>query len=51
MALMLALVVVAEVLVMVVGVPALPPVAQDSSHNAHRIEPMHLVVSHMKQNL
>lgn len=51
-ALMLALVlVVAAVLVMVVVVPALPPAAQDSSHNAHRIEPLHLVVSHMKNKI
>ncbi|MFD3259772.1 hypothetical protein ACE3MQ_14275 [Paenibacillus lentus] len=54
-ALMLAIVVVvAAVLVMVVVVavvPALPPAAQDSYHNAHRIEPLHLVVSHMKNKI
>ncbi len=47
-ALMRVLVVVAVGLVMV---PALPPVAQDSYHNAHRIEPKHLVVSHMKNKI
>ncbi|GAA0134913.1 hypothetical protein YSY43_17530 [Paenibacillus sp. YSY-4.3] len=50
-ALMQALAVVVAVLVMVAMVPALPPVAQDSPHNAHRIEPLHLVVSHMKNKI